>query len=68
MSLLEDSPNASNACGLRAQSSRRNETKPWMGASGSAAAIYSMHFLSSVFCERSRNCRFLAYLGSDRRN
>ena len=59
-------PSASSACGLSEQSSRRNETTPGVGASGSAAAMYSIDFFSKIFCDKSRNCKTLAYRASGR--
>jgi hypothetical protein len=53
----------SRAAGRSEQSSSRNETSPGSGAVSKAATIYSMDFLSSIFCERSRNCSFFAYTG-----
>lgn len=49
----------SRAGARREQSSSRRETSPGSGAVARAATIYSVDFLSSAFCERSRNCRVL---------
>jgi hypothetical protein len=52
-------PSASRAAGRREQSSSRRETSPRSGAVARAATIYSVDFLSSAFCDKSRNWRVL---------
>ena len=53
----------SREAGLREQSSNRNETRPGVGASGRAAAMYSIDFLSREFWDRSKNWRLLVCAG-----
>ena len=57
-----DVQRTSKAAGRNEQSSRRRDTNPGSGAVSRPATIYSIDFLSRIFCERSKNCRLFAWL------
>ena len=57
-----DVQRTSKAAGRNEQSSRRKDTNPGSGAVSRLATIYSIDFLSRIFCERSKNCRLFAWL------
>ena len=59
------SPKVSKDAGLKEQSSNRKDTRPDADAGFRADPMYSTDFLSSIFCDKSRNCRLSDFWTKD---